>query len=80
MIFYSRKNVSGLFKNLAESLIDGPLSKLENAKCHHLKVYNELGGSQEGKIIEVHFDDVWNEGHAKEVSYLELKMAHESIF
>lgn len=56
-------------------MVSGDLSKLSQSNCHSVKVFNSpsIGrGQAEGKVIEIFFDDVWNEEHAKEVRTKQL--------
>lgn len=75
-LFFERVNfVDYVFSTLAKSIIDGPLSKLPNAKCHTIKVAtaDSLSGESSSRgrepthLICLYFDVIWNAQHAKEV-------------
>lgn len=75
MFFERAENVDLVFGRLAQSIIDGPLSKLKNARCHTIKVATadslrvdksrpERGSQQ---LICLYFEDIWNKKDATEV-------------
>lgn len=75
-LFFERAGyVDAVFAKLARSIIDGPLSKLPNAKCHTIKSAtadpqtgsSSSRGKEQMWLICLYFDNVWNVDHAKEV-------------
>ncbi|PWN35342.1 uncharacterized protein FA14DRAFT_40335 [Meira miltonrushii] len=75
MFFEGAEYVNLVFGRLAQSIIDGPLSKLKNARCHTIKVATadslRVDKSRPGKdsqqLICLYFDNIWSKEDATEV-------------
>ncbi|CAO1636215.1 unnamed protein product [Parajaminaea phylloscopi] len=79
LFFVNKEYVDFLWSKLARSVASGPLSRLEAAQCHTIKVAASLqaaseeaktgdsGVANEKSLICVYFDDCWNKSHAEEV-------------
>lgn len=70
LFFEDADNVDSVFGVLANSIIDGPLSKLDVC-VHTVKAADAqqaAPGESGNRVICLYFEDCWNESHAKEVS------------
>lgn len=75
MFFEGAEYVNLVFGRLAQSIIDGPLSRLKNARCHTIKVATadslRVDKSRPGKdsqqLICLYFDNIWSKEDATEV-------------
>lgn len=75
MFFEGAEYVNIVFGKLAQSIIDGPLSKLKNARCHSIKVAtadslrfdNGRPGQGSRQLICLYFDNIWSKEDATEV-------------
>lgn len=75
MFFEGEDYVNIVFDRLAHSIIDGPLSKLKNARCHTIKVATtdslrvdkNRRVRDDKQLICLYFDNIWSKENATEV-------------